>query len=623
MSEQHDTIPGYAFDPAAHPRGPGVYLMKDARGRIIYVGKAKSLVRRLTSYFRGQERHTPKTRLMVARIAAVETISTATEKEALLLEASLIKKHRPRYNIVLRDDKSYALFRLTRAEAYPRLMMTRKVVRDGSVYYGPFTSALAARQTWKLLQTVFPLRKCSDRAFANRVRPCLYYHMNQCLAPCVLDVAPQDYAAVVRRVELVLAGRAGELLASLRKEMRDHAQRQEYERAAELRDQIRAIETTVERQAVVLREGVSLDALAVAEAAGGLGLAVLFVRQGRLLDSRTFHWPGLGLDDAPEAVAGFLTQFYWATRLIPERILLPWAPEDAGAVAEALAERRGGPVRLSTAASGPEKQLLEIARANAAQARSETPGQEPLPERLARALRLPAPPARVECVDVSHLGGRGMRAGLVVFEDGAPRKDQYRTFTFADLEGSGDDYAALAAWATRRAQAGPPWPDLLLVDGGRGQVGAVMGALEAAGAAGAFPVAGIAKATGAPGAGPDRRAGALDDRIFLPGRSNPLPLRPGSPELLFLQRVRDEAHRFVLGRQRRSRGQALLASELESLDGIGPKTARLLWDAFGSLEAMRAADLDALRAIPGLGKTRAARILAALRSLGGGAGERG
>lgn len=620
MNDQPDTAAGYSFTSAEHPRGPGVYLMKDARGRIIYVGKAKSLARRLASYFRGQERHTPKTRLMVARIAAVETISTATEKEALLLEASLIKKHRPRYNIVLRDDKSYVLFRLTRAEAYPRLTMTRKVVRDGSAYYGPFTSAVDARQAWKLLHKVFPLRKCSDRAFANRVRPCLYHHMNQCLAPCVLDVPPGEYAAVVRRVEMILAGRAGELLAGLRKEMQAHSARQEYESAAALRDQIRAVEATVERQAVVLREGMELDALAVAEAADGLGLAVLFVRQGRLLDSRTFHWPGLGLDDAPEAVAGFLTQFYWATRFIPERILLPWAPEDAEALAEALAERRGGPVRLAAASSGPEKQLLEIARANAARARGETPAGEDAPARLARALRLPGPPARVECVDVSHLGGRGMRAGLVVFENGAPRKDEYRTYTFEELEGSGDDYAALAAWAGRRVQAGPPWPDLLLVDGGRGQVAAVVAALEAArsepGGA-VFPVAGIAKATGAPGAGPDRRAGALDDRIFLPGRSNPLPLRPGSPELLLLQRVRDEAHRFVIGRQRRSRSRNLLDSELQSLGGIGPKTARQLWDAFGSLEAMRAADLDALRQIPGLGKARAARVLAALRSLGG------
>lgn len=607
----------FAFTSKDYPTGPGVYLMKDARGRIIYVGKAKSLVKRLASYFRGQDRHTAKTRIMVSRIAAVDTISTATEKEALLLEAGLIKKHRPRYNIVLRDDKSYVLFRLTKGHDYPRLIMTRKVVRDGSVYYGPFTSAVAARHTWKLLGTAFPLRKCGDRTFANRVRPCLYHHIGQCLAPCVLDVPPEDYRAVVRKVEAVLAGRAGELLSALHKEMRACSQRMEYERCAELRDQIRAIEATVEKQAVVLRGKTDLDALAVAEARDGLGLALLFVRQGRLIDQRTFHFPGVSLEDAPEVIADFLTQFYWATRFIPERILLPW-PLDDPAVADALEERRGGPVRLVTASDGSAKKLLEIARANARQARSDAPGETPLAEALARVLRRRDPVTSVECVDVSHLGGKGMRAGLVAFEDGAPEKSRYRTYTFDELEGTGDDYAALAAWAERRAEAGPPWPDLLLVDGGRGQVGAVVTGLECGGVDGEFAVAGIAKAAGQPGAGPDRRAGALEDRIFLPGRSNPLPLKAGSQELLFLQRVRDEAHRFVIGRQRRSRGKAMLSSELESLPGIGPKTARLLWEAFGSLDAMRAATLDDLRKVPGLGAKRAAAVRDALGTLGGG-----
>ena len=604
----------FEFVAVDYPKGPGVYLMHDARGRIIYVGKAKSLVKRLSSYFRGMDRHTAKTRAMVSRVAKVLTLSTATEKEALLLEASLIKKHRPRYNIVLRDDKSYILFRLTKNHDYPRLVMTRRVVRDGSAYYGPFTSGVAAKRTWKVLGRAFPLRKCADRAFANRVRPCLYHHIGQCLAPCVGGVSPADYAALVHRVELFMTGHVGEVLTQLEQTMLAASEALEFERAAKYRDQIRAIEATVERQAVVLNRRVDLDALAVAEAGDGLGLGLIFVRQGRMLDARTFHWPGLRMDDAPEAVAGFLAQFYWKTRFIPERILLPWPLDGADELADALAERRGGPVRLVTPRGAEQKRLVETARVNAAQAKPDEDTDTGL--RLARALRLAEPPRRVECVDVSHLGGGGMRAGLVVFEDGAPHKDAYRTYTFPELEGSGDDYAALAAFATRRAASDEPYPDLLLIDGGRGQVGAVAEALDRAGAAGAFPIAGIAKATGEKGKGPDRRAGALDDRIFVPARSNPLNIRPGSPELLFLQRVRDEAHRYVIGRQRASRKKTMASGELESIQGVGPKTARLLWDAFGSLDAMRDATLDDLKATPGLGAKRAAQLHKALQALG-------
>ncbi|WP_461210190.1 excinuclease ABC subunit UvrC [Desulfocurvus sp. DL9XJH121] len=605
----------YEFHSKDFSSGPGVYLMHDARGRIIYVGKAKNLARRLASYFRGPERQSPKTRAMVAKVERVETLSTATEKEALLLEASLIKKHRPRYNIVLRDDKSYVLFRLTKAHEFPRLIMTRRVVRDGSAYYGPFTSATAARRTWKVLGKAFPLRKCGDKTFGNRVRPCLYHHLGQCLAPCVGKAGAGEYAALVRRVELFMTGHVGEVLAHLAEEMGAASEALEFERAAALRDQMRAVEGTVERQAVVLGRAVDLDTLAVAETGDGLGLGLLFVRQGRLLDGRTFHWPGLGIQDAPEAVAGFLAQYYWKTRFIPERVLLPWALEDSESLAEALAERRGGPVRLVTPHGAEQKRLIEMARVNAAQAKPEG-AEDDVPARLARALRLPAAPRRVECVDVSHLGGGGMRAGLVVFEDGAPLKDAYRTYAFPELEGSGDDYAALAAFAARRAASDEPWPDLLLIDGGRGQVGAVAEGWARADAEGTCPLAGIAKAQGEPGRGPDRRAGALEDRIFLPGRSNPLNIRPGSPEMLFLQRVRDEAHRYVIGRQRATRKRALVSGELESLGGVGPSTARLLWDAFGSLDAMRAASEEDLRALPGVGAKKARKLYEALGSLG-------
>lgn len=606
----------FTFDPAEYPTTPGVYLMKDARGRIIYVGKAKSLRKRLASYFGAAlERATPKTKVMAAKIRAVETLTTATEKEALLLEASLIKKHRPRYNIVLRDDKSYVLFKLNKAHRFPRLTLTRKVARDGSAYFGPFTSAAAARQTMKAAGRLFPLRKCGDRMLENRVRPCLYYHIGHCLGPCVYELEQGRYEELVKRTELLLTGRSGELTRLLAEQMRAHSERLEFEKAAELRDQIKAVKATVERQAAVLDKPCDLDAAAPVETPKGLALGLLFVRQGRLTDRRTFIWPGLTLEDAPEALSGFLNQFYAGESFIPDRIVVPWEPDDP-VLAEAIADRKGGRVAISTPCSGVEKKLLEMARANAREQAARDTGSraEDMPGRVAGALKLSREALRVECVDASHLGGTGTRVGMVVFEDGRPAKAEYRAYAFPDLEGSGDDYAALAGWATRRAKAGPPWPDLVLIDGGRGQLAAVERAFAENDAAGLFDLAAIAKTPGEAGS-PDRRAGALEDRVFKPGRKNPLPLKPGSPELLFLQRVRDEAHRFVLGRQRLSRKKSFLDSELMSLPGVGPKTARLLWDAFGSIKAMREADAAALAKVPGIGPKTAEKIHEALKIL--------
>ncbi len=602
----------FSFTPADYPRSPGVYLMKNQSGAILYVGKAKDLRARLSSYFRSGADLTPKTRALVARMARIDLLHTATEKEALLLEASLIKKHRPRYNVVLRDDKQYVLFRLDKTHAFPRLLVTRKVVRDGSAYFGPFTSAVAARRTYRLLGRVFPLRKCPDHAFANRVRPCLYHDMGQCLAPCTRDVDPEVYAGLVRRVECILRGRTGELLASLRKEMAERSEALEFEKAAQLRDQIRAVESTVERQAVVLSEPEDLDAWALAPTDGGLGAAVVFVRQGRLLDEKTFYFPGLTEEEGPDMVAGLLVQFYGPERFIPGRILAPYldgpdGTEEGSLVAEALSERRQGPVRIAEAVTGDEKRLKGLARKAAALARSQAGDSGEL---VGRRLGLSGPARRIECVDVSHTGGQATRAGLVVFEDGQRMPEDSRVYDLEDAAKNGDDYAALHAWARRRAASGPPWPDLVLVDGGRGQLEAVRQGFDAAVAEGMMEetpeLAAIAK-------GESRRAGELGDRIFRPGRKNHLPLSPGSPELLFLQRIRDEAHRFVLGRQRRARKKQVMKSEVTSLPGVGQTTARLLWERFESLDAMRKATVEDLMALPGIGRKRAQAIHDALK----------
>lgn len=636
---------------------PGVYLFKDGANRVIYVGKAKQLRKRLASYFRDEDAHTPKTRAMLRQARGLDTLVTATEKEALLLEASLIKKHKPRYNIVLRDDKQYILFRLDKNSAYPRLTLTRKVTRDGALFFGPFTSAAAAREAWKAIHSVFPLRRCKDGAFKNRVRPCLYHQIGLCLAPCVDKVSPEDYGRLVNRVEMLLAGRSNELVRTLTLEMRKASDELDFERAGVLRDQIRALQETLERQAAVLPDEEDMDVLGLAPVASGaqhgLGLGLLFVRRGRLLDKKRFFWPKLGLDEGQEVLENFLAQFYGPERYIPEKILLPWdldaavtaqpAPEEeleaelvlAGAefeeesedaqlafleiLARVLAERRGGAVKIVGPTRAVDKKLVDMAAENARQAAEEE--SAPLTSALAglaSALRLPGPPVRIECVDVSHTQGGQTRVGLVGFENGAQRKDWCRTYAFPELEGSGDDYAVLGAWAKRRLEAGPPWPDLLLVDGGRGQLAVVERALSRDGAP-PFPLASIAKAREqAEGrVGLRRKTHALDDLIYLPGRKNPANLKPGSPELLFLQRVRDTAHNYVIGRHRRSRGKTALAGELLRLPGVGLKTARLLWDHFPSIEAMLGASLESIEQLPGLGKKRAAALHARLQQLKG------
>ncbi|MFW5838054.1 MAG: excinuclease ABC subunit UvrC, partial [Desulfovibrionaceae bacterium] len=512
--------------------------------------------------------------------------------------------------------KDYVLFRLSKAHPFPRLTMTRRVVRDGSVYYGPFTSARDARAALKALGRAFPLRKCSDRNFKNRARPCLYHHIGQCLGPCVLDVDPAEYAGLVRRAELFLSGRAGELVERLQGEMRAAAEALRFERAAMFRDQIRAVNATLEQQTVVLNDNSDLDAVNLAESGDGLGLGVIFVRQGRLLDQKSWFWPGLSMEEGPEAVAGFLAQFYGPSRYIPRRILVPYDEEDGLAVAaleEALGERSGAAVRVSRPTRSAHKRLMGLA-SSAARPR---PGeQSELSDMLARALRLAAPVQRIEAVDATHHGGACPRVGMVVFEQGRPLSSDYRLYDFPELEGASDDYAALAGWMSRRYRAGPPWPDVVLIDGGKGQLAAVERALGEArrGAPDEFregeavELASIAK--------PRERLDAPDtDLVFRPGRKNALALRAGSPELLFLQRVRDESHRFVNAAGRSQRRKRALASELASLPGIGPATAKLLWSTFDSLEAMAAASVAELRELEGVGKKRAEKIAKALGRL--------
>lgn len=615
-------------DPESLPLTPGVYLYKDASGRILYVGKARVLRRRVLSYFR--EGGLPaKTVLMLRHATRLDTLSTTTEKEALLLEASLIKKHRPRYNIVLRDDKQYVLFRVAQHHAFPRLEIVRQVRRDKARYFGPFTSAGAARATWKLLHRAFPLRRCTDKALGNRVRPCLYYHIGQCLAPCTGTVSPTEYQAAVRGVLAVLGGRAGAVLHDLEAQMHAASQALDFEGAATLRDTLRAVRSTVERQGadLIAKGGGDRDVLGLHVADTGLALGLLFVRGGVLLDGRAFFWHGLTLKDAPELLLSFPLQFYGPVTP-PPRVILPWLPtastlEDTNtdahtdttalliALEQVLSDIREAPVRITAPRTPEEHRLVDMASANAREeARQRKP---PLDTRLATALHMDIPVRRIECVDVSHTKGQQTRVGLVVFEDGAPLKSAYRTYT---VEAGGDDHAALRAWTARRIDSGEPWPDLLLIDGGKGQLATVQRALTDVGHAGLFALASIAKARDAHGH-VDRRAGNVNDRIFTPGRANPLPLREGSPELLFLQYVRDTAHRFALGRHRKARAATALSGELLRLPGVGVKTARLLWEHFESTERMVHASPEELATLPGIGTAKATALHMRLQALRG------
>jgi excinuclease ABC subunit C len=591
------------------PTCPGVYLMKNATGRIVYVGKAKHLRRRLASYFQPEHRLPPKVRIMMPKVESIDFLCTATEKEALLLEASLIKKHRPKYNIVLRDDKEYVLFCLSRNHPYPALRLTRKVLRDGSVYFGPFTSALGARETKRVIDRLFPLRKCRDTVFANRTRPCLQYHIGRCLGPCCLPVSEEDYRQVVRRVELFLSGKSDELMAGLHAQMMRLSDALDFEGAARLRDSIRALRETVERQAAVLSDGRDLDVIGVHGNENGAGLAIVFVRQGRIIDGQSF-WFGDTAAETPEdqtrLTDSFVMQYYTPERFIPARIITPFGSLDP-ALEDALADMRGGKVGLVKARGDQERRLIDIASANAKAQAIRQRRTTTTPAELARALGMEGEVERIECVDASHIQGEGMRVGMVVFVDGREEKSAYRTYSFPELEGTADDYLALASFVARRLKSGPPWPDLLLIDGGKGQLASVERALAENGATD-IPLAAIAK-------GESRRAGELGDVIFRPGRKNPLGLRPGSPEMLLLQHVRDTAHRYVISRLRRHKRAAQLSSELDKLPGVGPKTARLLWEHFDSALAMTKAGVEELAALPGLGPKKAKALHAALKSL--------
>ena len=596
---------------AAVPPRPGVYLLKDKQGKVIYVGKAANLRGRVRSYLRGGDDRS-QVRFLVERLADFETLVTANDKEALILENNLIKQYRPRYNIRLKDDKSYVSVKVTVGDAWPRVLVTRKIVKDGSRYFGPFASASAVRDTLDTIRKVFPLRTCSDPVFRNRSRPCIEYDIKRCLGPCVLPVDRAEYEEHLREAMLVLEGRKSEVVTTLKDRMRAAAAGERFEHAARLRDQIHAIEKTQERQQMVEHWGANQDVFGLYREGGCVEVQVLFVRNGKLVSNRAYSFDDWEFPDE-EVLEAVLTQFYQAANHdVPEEILLPVAITDASVRAEYLSERRGRKVAILVPQRGDKLRLVEMARDNARQSFAERrdaakQGARMVVE-LQQRLRLSNAPKRIECLDIATFQGTETAGAIVAFDEGEPDKSGYRLYRIRTVAGT-DDFASVAEVLRRRfrhARERGGLPDLLVIDGGLGQLGAARAVLEELSIAD-LEVIGLAKER------VERDATATEirrrpERIFLPGRKNPVVLKPNSTALFLLQRVRDEAHRFVNTYHRKIRARARFVSRLDTIPGIGPRRRRTLLKRFGSLRRVGEASVEELTAVPGITPALAAQI---------------
>jgi excinuclease ABC subunit C len=583
------------------PAKPGVYRMIDAAGGILYVGKARHLKNRVSSYFRGRA-HADRTLAMLGQVASVEVTVTPSETEALLLEYNLIKQHKPRYNVLLKDDKSFPFIHLTSHE-YPRIAFYRGSRKLPGRFFGPYPSAIATRETLLLLQKLFRLRPCEDTFFANRTRPCLQYQIHRCSGPCVRLVTPEAYAQDVADAIKVLEGRNNEVIEDLARRMEEASARLAFEHAARLRDQIQMLKHVQATQVMTRMAGHDIDAVGIACEGGYTCVSVVFVRGGRNLGSSNY-FPRGGLGDEAEMLAGFLTQYYFS-RDVPAEILLSMPIEGAHALEQALSQKAGHAVRIRTGVRGTRARWLEMARNNAGlglrmRASTRATIAEQL-ETLGRELDLPRTPQRIECFDVSHSMGERAVASCVVFGPEGPVKADYRRFNLRDIT-PGDDFAGIEQAVERRfarvLKGEAPMPDLLLIDGGPGQLAAATAALARLGIAD-LAVLGIAK-------GADRRVG--QERLFFPGQDAPLILPDDSPALRLIQRVRDEAHRFAITGHRQSRDRSRRESWLEEIPGLGPKKRRELLKAFGGLQGIRRASVEDLSKVHGISRQLAEEI---------------
>lgn len=606
-----------SFELGRVPKAPGCYLMKDAKGRPIYVGKAKDLRARLRSYLNESDsRYTVK--FLMRRVAGIDLLLTTNDKEALLLENSLIKQYKPRYNVQLKDDKTYLNLRIHPNEQFPLLTAVRKCRKDGARYFGPYASAQAMRETLRELQRVFPLRTCSDHVLFNRVRPCLYYQMKQCTGPCVGLIDQAAYEEIVGQVILALEGRNDELERELRRKIAHHAGRLEFEHAALLRDRLYALRKTLERQRAVMVQGAEdRDVVGLFNEGRYTEIQLLFYRGGRLLGGRaySFERSEMPLD---ELLASFLLQYYAEAPVVPAEVLIPLPIEDAETLAEVLTEQRGARVTVICPQRGEKRALIELARRNARanfeeKRLAEKAAHDAL-EQVQRAFHLPRPPCRIECFDISTSQGDKTVGSMITFDNGRPNKQRYRRFAIRTVEGQ-DDFAAMREVLLRRYQKAveeDELPDLVLIDGGKGQLGVAYAVLKDLGIED-VPLVSIAKARAVEG------GEHSPERFFVPGRMNPIIPPQSGPVVRLLARVRDEAHRFAITYHRGRRKKAALATALTAIPGVGPKRARTLLTRLGSVARIRAAEIETIAALPGFSQMLAQTVLEHLQS-GAGAG---
>lgn len=598
------------------PPSPGVYLMHDAAGEIIYVGKARSLRHRVRSYFNqsGDSRYHIK--FLMAKVVDIEVMLTDTEKEALLLENTLIKQHHPRYNLNLKDDKTYFSLRIDPHEEFARFTVVRKRPRDGARYFGPYSSGSAARDVLRQMIRMFPLRHYPLAACMSRKRPCLYYQIGQCSAPCHSLITREGYAELVNGAMLFLEGKGRELIASFKRSMHEASERMLYEEAARWRNLLRSIEVTVEKQKVVLRGGDS-DVVGFYRNGSRIEFALLFIRAGVLSGSHQFtvSWE---LDDAA-AVSAFLLQYYTGTVFIPEEILLPLAVEEGATLAELFGELKGSRVSLTLPQRGTKRELIALACRNAMsvyreRTEEETAASAVLTE-LCNRLHLSRIPRRIECYDISTIQGRFSVGSCAVFTAGRSDRSNYRHYRIKTVDGQ-DDFAMLREVFQRRFRSDSydreSGPDLVVVDGGIGQLNAAQEICAELGLIGSFDLVSLAKSRVTHDASA-ATAERSDERIFLPGRKNPVVLRQNSKPLLLLAAVRDEAHRFAITYHRKLRSKEGIASGIDAIPGIGPKRRTALLKHFGSIQRLKEASMEEILAVPGLNRAAAESVYGGLR----------
>lgn len=611
------------FDPATDierlPAEPGCYLMRDAEGGIIYVGKAANLRSRVRQYFGATSDTRYFVKLLDRFLDRIDVLVTANEKEALILENQLIKRHQPRFNVELKDDKNFLHLRIDDSVDWPRIDVVRRPRRDGAKYFGPYHSASKIRSTLKLVERHFKLRNCDDLTFANRARPCLQYQIKRCPGPCVLPVDKADYHQQVGEVVLFLQGRRDELAQQLEGKMKAAASEMAYEKAARYRDQLQAVQGSLEDQRMADLREIDRDVFGLYREGGLLQVVVLLVRRGKMVGSRSFGFDEQGTPDA-EVLSTFCNLFYNAGNPVPDEVLVPVEPDAGDALRERLAELRERKLLLKVPQRGNGRKLLEMAEKNAEhaffQARREEAVRDGGLVRLKKKLSLANLPFRIECYDISLFQGSNPVASRVVFEGGVPKRSAYRHYKIRDVEGT-DDYAMMREVLMRRLRRGldeGDLPDLIVVDGGKGQLNVALTVftdlgiegVDVVGLAKSRVIEGVADASG----GPLRSA----ERVFLPGVKDPVALRSHTDELFLMTHLRDEAHRFAITFHRKLRTGGNFQNALDAIPGVGPTRRQALLKAFGSLRKLRQADVEALAAVEGIGEQLARTIHEALSS---------